>query len=90
MKGIIVSSRNCQHCHELEERLKQEIESGEIKVLEVEDGGEELDRLVKAFDIRGVPTVLNVKVEQDKKKLCPIMDTEGNTGPCLEVEGVDY
>jgi hypothetical protein len=72
----------------MKEKLKDEIAKGEVKVIELEDNAEAFKKIAEAFDIRGIPTILGVVVEEGKKKLCLIDKSEKNYGKCQEVDGV--
>lgn len=87
-KAILLASKNCPHCATAKAKLKKEIESGEIKVIELETDEETFRKIAKAFDIRGVPTILGIVDEGGKKKLCQIDPQEKNYGECKEVNGV--
>jgi len=87
----VISSRSCSICEQLKGALKTEIESGEIKVFEVED--EEttpaLKRILDELDIKGVPTVFSVKDNGNGRKVFCEVVAEDQVGECREVDGVE-
>ncbi len=88
-KAILLASRSCPHCINLKDRLKKEIETGEIKVIELETDRETFMKIASAFNIMEVPTILGIVDMDGKKKLCQIDHQETNYEVCKEVEGVN-
>ena len=86
----MLTSKSCPHCATAKNKLKKEIESGEIMVVELESNGELFRKITEAFGVRGVPTLLGVVEDGGKKKLCQIDKNEPNYGACKEVEGLKF
>jgi len=88
-KGVLLATKSCPFCKIQEDRLQKEIESGEIKILYIEDS-EEAKKLAKAFNISAVPTILGVaRNKEGKIGFCTIDTKAGKVLECKEVEGVD-
>lgn len=83
---MVLTSKSCPHCEAFKNRYRKEIESGEFKVVELEDNRQLFIKLAKEFNVDGVPTVLGVVEEEGKKKLCKLDFKERKFKDCKEVE----
>lgn len=68
-------SDNCGHCAAAKEKLKSEIDSGEVKLVNIDTDKEGFD-IARRFG--GVPTFVNDKGDQ----LCEISLESGNEWRC--------
>jgi len=54
---VLLTSKECPHCGEAKELLKDKINSGKVKVLDYES--EEGSKLVSKYGINEVPTIIH-------------------------------
>lgn len=57
MRGILITSDNCEPCVELKDKFKDMIESGEVEEKKLETDGEEVAALMEKFEV-GLPSFL--------------------------------
>lgn len=70
-KFVLLTSKECPHCGEARELLKDKINNGMVKVLDFES--EEGSKLVRKYGIEEVPTIIHnnrtCQLASDGKKL---------------------